>query len=69
MLMGLAVLTPVNQPPAMLYSFAAILSLGHQNRAVAHGIAKACRLHQLLHELHQPLSRSTLVYRDNVSAL
>jgi hypothetical protein len=35
---------------------------------VANGVAEAAWLRQLLAELHSPLSRSTLVYCDNVSA-
>jgi hypothetical protein len=38
-------------------------------RAVANGVAEAAWLRQLLTELHSPLSRSTLVYCDNVSAV
>jgi hypothetical protein len=38
-------------------------------RAVANGVAKAFWLRQLLHELHSPLQRATLVYCDNVSAV
>jgi hypothetical protein len=38
-------------------------------RAVANGVAEAAWLRQLLAELHSPLSRSTLVYCDNVSAV
>jgi hypothetical protein len=38
-------------------------------RAVANGVAEASWLRQLLAELHTPLSRSTLVYCDNVSAV
>jgi hypothetical protein len=38
-------------------------------RAVANGVAEACWLRQLLVELHNPLSRATLVYCDNVSAV
>ena len=38
-------------------------------RAVANGVAEACWLRQLLLELHCPLTRSTLVYCDNVSAV
>jgi len=37
--------------------------------AVANGVAEASRLRQLLAKLHSPLSRSTLVYCDNVSAV
>jgi hypothetical protein len=37
--------------------------------AVANGVAEAAWLWQLLAELHSPLSRSTLVYYDNVSAV
>ena len=38
-------------------------------RAVANGVAEACWLRQLLQELHSPLTKSTLVYCDNVSAV
>ena len=38
-------------------------------RAVANGVAEASWLRQLLHELHSPLQRATLVYCDNVSAV
>jgi hypothetical protein len=38
-------------------------------RAVANGVAKACWFRQLLAELHRPLAKSTLVYRDNVNAV
>ena len=38
-------------------------------RAVANGVAEACWLRQLLQELHNPLTTSTLVYCDNVSAV
>ncbi|XP_066365373.1 uncharacterized mitochondrial protein AtMg00810-like [Miscanthus floridulus] len=38
-------------------------------RAVAHGVAEATWLRQLLVELHCPLRRATLVYCDNVSAV
>ena len=38
-------------------------------RAVANGVAEACWLRQLLHELHCPLRRATIVYCDNVSAV
>jgi hypothetical protein len=34
---------------------------------VANGVAEACWLRQVLQELHAPLSKSTLVYCDNVS--
>lgn len=37
-------------------------------RAVANCVAESCRLRQLLHELHRPPSRATLVYCDNISA-
>jgi hypothetical protein len=36
---------------------------------MANGVAEACWLRQLLQELHAPLSKSTLVYCDNVSAI
>jgi hypothetical protein len=38
-------------------------------RVVANGVAEACWLRQLLVELHSPLSRATLVYCDNISAI
>jgi hypothetical protein len=37
--------------------------------AMANGMVEACWLRQLLQELHVPLSKSTLVYYDNVSAV
>jgi hypothetical protein len=37
--------------------------------AVANGVAEACWLRQLIQELHSPLSKSTLVYCDNVSII
>jgi hypothetical protein len=36
---------------------------------VANGVAEAYWLRQLLQELHAPLTKSTLVYCDNVSAV
>jgi hypothetical protein len=36
---------------------------------VANSIAKAVWLRQLIQELHNTLTRSTLVYCDNVSAM
>lgn len=38
-------------------------------RAVANSVAEVTWLRQLLHELHSPPSRATLVYCDNVSAV
>ena len=38
-------------------------------RVVANGVAEATWLRQLLHELHAPLRRATLVYCDNISAV
>jgi hypothetical protein len=38
-------------------------------RAMANGVAEAFWMRQLLHELHNPLQRATLVYCDNVSAV
>jgi hypothetical protein len=38
-------------------------------RAVANGVAEAAWLRQLLAELHSLLSRSTLVYCDNINAV
>jgi hypothetical protein len=38
-------------------------------RAVANGMAEACWLRQLLVELHNPQSRATLVYCNNVCAV
>jgi hypothetical protein len=37
--------------------------------AVTNGVAEACWLCQLLHELHCPLCRATIVYCDNVSVV
>jgi hypothetical protein len=34
---------------------------------VVNSVAKACWLQQLLQKLHAPLSKSTLIYCDNVS--
>jgi hypothetical protein len=36
---------------------------------VANGVAEASWLWQLLHKLHNPLQRATLVYCNNVSAV
>jgi hypothetical protein len=36
---------------------------------VANDVAEASWMRQLLHELHSPLQRATLVYYDNVSAV
>jgi hypothetical protein len=38
-------------------------------RAMANAVAETCWLRQLLHELHTPPSKATLVYCDNVSAV
>jgi len=38
-------------------------------RAIAHAVAECCWLRQLLQELRIPLSKATLVYCDNVSAV
>jgi hypothetical protein len=38
-------------------------------RVVANDVAEACWLHQLLVELHSPLSWVTLVYCDNISTV
>jgi hypothetical protein len=38
-------------------------------RTVANGVAEATWLRQLLHELQTPLSRSTLIYCDNINAV
>jgi hypothetical protein len=38
-------------------------------RVVANDVTEACWLRQLLQELHAPLSKSTLVYCDNVSVV
>jgi hypothetical protein len=38
-------------------------------RAMANGVAEACWLRQLLQEVHAPLSKGTLVYYDNISAV
>jgi hypothetical protein len=44
-------------------------SVEAEYRAMANGVAEAAWLRQLLAEVHSPLSRSTLVYCDNVSAV
>jgi hypothetical protein len=36
---------------------------------MANGVAEASWMRQLLHELHNPLQRATLVYCDNVSSV
>jgi len=38
-------------------------------RGVANAVAEACWLRQLLAELHRPLSKATVVYCDNISAV
>lgn len=38
-------------------------------RAVANAIAETCWLRQLLHELHRPIARATVIYCDNISAV
>lgn len=38
-------------------------------RSVAHAVAEAVWLRQLLVELHQPIERATIVYCDNISAV
>jgi hypothetical protein len=38
-------------------------------RAVAHSVAEAVWLRQLLVELHRPIERATIVYCDNISAV
>jgi hypothetical protein len=38
-------------------------------RVMANGVAEACWLWQLLQELHALLTKSTLIYCDNVSAV
>jgi hypothetical protein len=38
-------------------------------RAVANSVAQSCWLRQLLHELHHPPSRATVIFCDNASAV
>lgn len=38
-------------------------------RAFVNAVVETCWLHQLLHELHSPPTRATLVYCDNVTAV
>jgi hypothetical protein len=38
-------------------------------RAVANSVAKASWMRQLLHELHSPLHRATLIYCDNINTI
>jgi hypothetical protein len=45
------------------------LSAKAEYRAVANGVAETCWLRQLLQELHAPLTKSTLIYCDNVSTV
>ena len=44
-------------------------SVESEYRAVAHAVAEAVWLRQLLVELHRPLERATIVYCDNISAV
>jgi hypothetical protein len=44
-------------------------SLEVEYHVMANGVAEACWLHQLLVELHSPLSQDTLVYHDNISVV
>jgi hypothetical protein len=44
-------------------------SVKAEYRAVANGVAEVCWMRQLLQEFHAPLTKSTLVYCDNVSAV
>ncbi|GJS27466.1 ribonuclease H-like domain-containing protein [Tanacetum coccineum] len=46
-----------------------ILERAGMYRGVANAVAETCWLRNLLRELHTPLSSSTLVYCDNVSAV
>jgi hypothetical protein len=45
------------------------LTVEAEYRAVANGVAETCWLCQLLQELHAPLTKSIIVYCDNVSAV
>jgi hypothetical protein len=36
---------------------------------MANGVVEACWLRQLLQELHAPLTKSTLIYCDNISVV
>jgi len=38
-------------------------------RGAANAVAEACWIRQLLGELRRPLTRATLVYCDNISAV
>jgi hypothetical protein len=44
-------------------------SIEAEYRAIANGVTEATWLRQLLHELQTPLSRCTIVYCDNISAV
>ncbi|GJU58423.1 ribonuclease H-like domain-containing protein [Tanacetum coccineum] len=44
-------------------------SVEAEYRSVANAVTETCWLHNLLRELHTPLSSATLVYCDNVSAV
>jgi hypothetical protein len=45
------------------------LSAEVEYRTVANNVTEACWLRQLLQELHAPLTKSTLIYCDNVSVV
>jgi hypothetical protein len=44
-------------------------SVDAEYRAVVNGVAEACWLRQLLQEFHAPLTKSTLIYCDDISAV
>jgi hypothetical protein len=77
MLTGLAVPTRAGPPPVTSCSWAPTSSLGPPNgspscssaEAEYRAVAEASWLRQLLHKLHSPLQRATLVYCDKVSAV
>jgi len=78
MLTGLVVPIRASPPRAMLCSSATTWSPGPPSvrilslapvQKLSNGVAEASWLRQLLHELHIPLRRATIVYCDNVSAV
>jgi hypothetical protein len=45
------------------------LSVEVEYRVVANGVAEACWLLELLMELHNPFTMSTIIYCDNVNTI
>jgi hypothetical protein len=61
-----------HQPDLLVLKTAATVSRSSaeaEYRAVANCVGESCWLRKLLHKLHHPPTRATLVYCDNVSAV